>query len=130
MHAYVYIQTDIDTYVHTYIHVGSCQNYGPFLGTLHIRRIISRTQKGTLILTTICRTRDLHSLALRVQDSGCACRVLGAWGVALPPGLLDNCYPMFDLIILLYCSVFYIILYIYIYLFIFFLLKTKTRSRR
>ena len=33
--------------------VGSCQNYGPFLGTLNNRcRIILRTQKGTLILTT------------------------------------------------------------------------------
>ena len=33
--------------------IGSCQNYGPFLGTLNIRcRIIVRTQKGTLILTT------------------------------------------------------------------------------
>ena len=33
-------------------HVGSCQNYGPFLGTLNIRcRIIIRTQKGTIILT-------------------------------------------------------------------------------
>ena len=34
-------------------HMGGCQNYGPFLGTLNIRcRIIIRTQKGTLILTT------------------------------------------------------------------------------
>ena len=34
-------------------HVGGCQNYGLFLGTLNIRcRIIIRTQKGTLILTT------------------------------------------------------------------------------
>ena len=31
----------------------SCQNCGPFLGTLNIRcRIIIRTQKGTIILTT------------------------------------------------------------------------------
>ena len=29
-------------------HMGSCQNYGPFLGTLDIRcRIIIRTQKGS-----------------------------------------------------------------------------------
>ena len=36
-----------------YKHMGGCQNYGPFLGTLNIRcRIIIRTQKGTLILTT------------------------------------------------------------------------------
>ena len=34
-------------------HMGRCQNYGPFLGTLNIRcRIIIWTQKGTIILTT------------------------------------------------------------------------------
>ena len=34
-------------------HVGSCQNYGPFLGTLNNRcRIIIGTQKGTIIFTT------------------------------------------------------------------------------
>ena len=34
-------------------HMGGCQNYGPFLGTLNNRcRIILRTQEGTLILTT------------------------------------------------------------------------------
>ena len=33
--------------------MGSCQNYGPFLGTINIRcRIMLRTQKGTPILTT------------------------------------------------------------------------------
>ena len=33
--------------------MGSCQNYGPFWGTRIIRcRIIFRTQKGTIILTT------------------------------------------------------------------------------
>ena len=32
------------------LHVGGCQNYGPFLGTLNITcRSIIRTQKGTLI---------------------------------------------------------------------------------
>ena len=32
---------------------GSCQNYGPFLGTLNNRcRIITGTQKRTIILTT------------------------------------------------------------------------------
>ena len=36
-----------------YIHVGGCQNYRPLLGSLNIRcRIILRTQKGTIILTT------------------------------------------------------------------------------
>ena len=38
--------------------MGSCQNYGPFLGTLNIRcRSILRIQKGTIILTTthICK---------------------------------------------------------------------------
>ena len=34
-------------------HMGGCQNYGPFLGTLNIRgRIIVGIQKGTIILTT------------------------------------------------------------------------------
>ena len=33
--------------------MGGCQNYGPFLGTLNIRcRILLRTHKGTIILTT------------------------------------------------------------------------------
>ena len=33
--------------------MGSCQNYGPFLGTLNNRcRILIGTQKGTIILTT------------------------------------------------------------------------------
>ena len=36
-----------------YIYMGSCQNDGPFLGTLNIRsRIIIGIQKGTIILTT------------------------------------------------------------------------------
>ena len=35
------------------LHMGGCQNYGPFLGTLNIRcRTIIGTQKGTIILTT------------------------------------------------------------------------------
>ena len=34
-------------------HMGGCQNYGPFLGTLNTRcRIIIGIQKGTIILTT------------------------------------------------------------------------------
>ena len=34
-------------------HLGGCQNYGPFLGTLNIRgRNIIGTQKRTIILTT------------------------------------------------------------------------------
>ena len=34
-------------------HMGGCQNYGPFLGTLNLRcRIIIRVQKGAIILTT------------------------------------------------------------------------------
>ena len=37
----------------TWVYMGSCPNYGPFLGTLNIRgRIIIGTQKGTIILTT------------------------------------------------------------------------------
>ena len=35
------------------LHMGGCQNYGPFLGTLNIRcRIRIGIQKGTIILTT------------------------------------------------------------------------------
>ena len=38
-------------------HMGGCQNYGPLFGTLNIRcRMIIRTQKGTLILTTTLMT--------------------------------------------------------------------------
>ena len=45
------------------VHVGSCQNYGPFLGTLNNRcRIIIGTPKGTIILTTT------HVLALLLND--------------------------------------------------------------
>ena len=36
-----------------YLHMGGCQNYGPFWGTLNNRcRAIIRTHKGTIILTT------------------------------------------------------------------------------
>ena len=39
--------------VHTHAHMGGCQNYDPFWGTINIRcRIIIGTQKGTIILTT------------------------------------------------------------------------------
>ena len=35
------------------VYMGGCQNYGHVMGTLNIRcRIIIRTQKGTIILTT------------------------------------------------------------------------------
>ena len=41
-------------------HMGGCQNYGPCLGTLNIRcRIIIRTQKGTIILTTTHISNDI-----------------------------------------------------------------------
>ena len=45
---------EVDRMSSLHLHnVGSCQNYGPFLGTLNIRcRIVSGTQKGTKILTT------------------------------------------------------------------------------
>ena len=37
--------------------IGGCQNYGPLLGPLNTRcRIILRTQKGAIILTTTQRT--------------------------------------------------------------------------
>ena len=39
--------------LHSAFNMGGCQNYDPFLGSLHIRcRIIFRIQKGTIILTT------------------------------------------------------------------------------
>ena len=41
--------------------MGSCQNYGHFWGTLNIRcRIILRTQKGTIMLTTTHVGPDLQ----------------------------------------------------------------------
>ena len=47
------MQTKDHMYTRTYIHMGGCQNYGPFLGTLNVRcRIIIGTQKGTIILIT------------------------------------------------------------------------------
>ena len=43
----------------SYVHLGGCQNYDPFLGTPNIRcSIVTRTQQGTLILTT---THLLHT---------------------------------------------------------------------
>ena len=43
----------LSCYLEVVYDLGGCQNYGPFLGTLNIRcRTISRTQKGTIILTT------------------------------------------------------------------------------
>ena len=56
-------------------HAGACQNYGPFLGTLNIRRrSIMGNQEGTIVLTTThvqkLRQRSspslvLHSLEVR-----------------------------------------------------------------
>ena len=43
-------------------HMGGCQNYGDFLGTLNIRgRIIIGTQKGTIILTTTHIVLDIST---------------------------------------------------------------------
>ena len=43
-------------------HMGGCQNYGPFLGTLNNRcRIIIGTQKGTIVLTTT-HIKDLSGM--------------------------------------------------------------------
>ena len=43
--------------------MGGCQNQGPFSGTLNIRcRIVLRTQKGAIILTT---TQTVYTLALK-----------------------------------------------------------------
>ena len=58
--------------------MGSCQNSGPFLGTLNNRcRIIRGTQKGTIILTAIhmmmyclLTTGSLVDLARLLRDQG------------------------------------------------------------
>ena len=51
------------------LHMGSCQNYGPFWGTLNNRcRIITGTQKGTIILTTTHMPRGLVLQGLRVRS--------------------------------------------------------------
>ena len=43
-------------------HMGGCQNYSPFLGTLHIiYRIIIGIQQGTIILTTTLMSHSLNS---------------------------------------------------------------------
>ena len=55
------------------------QNCGPFLGTLNIRcRIILRTQKGTIILTTT-----------RMRSGGCQCHgyILTTMAESLPRDL-------------------------------------------
>ena len=42
--------------------MGGCQNYGPLLGPLNIRcRIIPRTQKGTIVMTTTHMSRGVHN---------------------------------------------------------------------
>ena len=60
--------------------MGGCQNYGPFLGTLNIRRrIIIGIQKGTIILTT---TQINHWVAAFTPGLGLAGFELGvlfAW---------------------------------------------------
>ena len=44
--------------------MGSCQNYGPFLGTLHNRcRIMIGSQKGTIILTSTHIYHILYSIS-------------------------------------------------------------------
>ena len=55
--------------------MGSCQNYGPFLGTLNSRcRIILGTQKGTIILKTT--HMEGPGKGLIVRESGCSDRDL------------------------------------------------------
>ena len=50
---HVHVHVHVHVYVYVYVYVGGCQNYGPILGTLSNRcRIITGTQKGTIILTT------------------------------------------------------------------------------
>ena len=64
IYIYPYIYTPVYVHMHIYIHtytyityenmhMGGCQNCGPLMGLLNTRcRIILRTQKGTIILTT------------------------------------------------------------------------------
>ena len=50
-------------------HMGGCQNYGPFLGTLNIRcRIIIGIQKGTVILTTTHRSLVVGGVQVVAHD--------------------------------------------------------------
>ena len=74
-------------------HLGSCQNRGPFLGTLNSRcRIILGTQKGTIIVTTThlgfgfasqpktVRMQVNLILAMLTQEKGCRCGGGGGGG--------------------------------------------------
>ena len=55
-------------------HMGGCQNYGPFLGTLPIRRrIIIGIKKGTIIF-------DTHADGSNKRGKGKG----GTWNEALP----------------------------------------------
>ena len=66
-------------------YISSCQNDGPFLGTLNNRcRVTIRTQKGTIILTT--------THMFRVVNLGArASRVVGALGSG--PARADSLKP-------------------------------------
>ena len=56
-------------------HLGACQNYGPFLGTLNNRcRIIIGTQTGTIILT-ITHLHDVTTRRIRGLSNS---RLLGS----------------------------------------------------
>ena len=51
-------------------HMGGCQNYGPFLGTLNTRcRIIIGIQEGTIILTTTHRSYSRYILYIHGRGS-------------------------------------------------------------
>ena len=53
-------------------HMGGCQTYGPFWGTLNIRcRIIIGIQKGTIVLTTTHMEEEMEML----WELGCC------WGI-------------------------------------------------
>ena len=62
--------------------MGSCQNYGPFLGTLNNRcRIIIGTQKGPIILTTTHIPVGAKRIIMQSLLSGSG----GGGGLRLPP---------------------------------------------
>ena len=63
--------------------MGGCQNCGPFLGTQNIRcRIITGTEKGTIILTTTHMgvMSKVAGLRFRFEDLGLSIDVCGVQG--------------------------------------------------
>ena len=65
--------------------MGSCQKYGPFLGTLNIRcRITIGIQKGTIILTTTHISKGRGELKPGYAQGDQGCNVLQLRPLAFP----------------------------------------------